>query len=409
MAGGKVIAGESVLGSAGVADFFGSCAFVGTGTEPGSADLSVRLRLSSGSGGIGVALAVIASLGASLGVALAVDAGRAAGGVGSEAEPFFGFVGFRALSVPPAAPAEYPAAVVDASLVPALFAGSPGPATEETRRDDAGAFAGAFESPSRRRVGGGGSLDFGFASRRALLFSRAADFPSTLSKRSASASTPSALDSLRSEGEGGGGIFDFRRLARDLSRTDAAPYAATVSARSGVSRSTPECSSPARSAPLGGIFILRAACSASRDVFRSHASDSASSSSPMRRPSVSRASADADATRRASRGDKGAFSSADEPERASRGGDDERFVRPDATPNVRASSFSPTSSSAGLARSGLETSLSLSSRGLVTRGLSGIESRNEPDKPGGRRRFRGAEDRTAPTIPTPRTRNRPPR
>ena len=87
-----------------------------------------------------------------------------------------------------------PAAVVDASLVPALFAGSPVTATEETRLDDAGAFAGAFESPSRRRVGGGGSLDFGFASRRALLFSRAADFPSTLSERSASASTPSALD-----------------------------------------------------------------------------------------------------------------------------------------------------------------------------------------------------------------------
>jgi len=242
IAGGKVIAGESVLGSAGVADFFETGASVGTGTEPGSADLanlSVRLRLSSGSGGIGVALAVTASLGASLGASLA---GRAAGGVGSEAEPRDGFVGFRALSVPPAAPAEYPAAVVDASLVPALFAGSPVTATEETRLDDAGAFAGAFESPSRRRVGGGGSLDFGFASRRALLFSRAADFPSTLSERSASASTPSALDSLRSEGEGGGGIFDFRRLARDLSRTDAAPYAATVSARSGVSRSTPECS-----------------------------------------------------------------------------------------------------------------------------------------------------------------------
>ena len=109
-------------------------------------------------------------------------------------EPRDGFVGFRAFSVPPAAPAEYPAAVVDASLVPALFAGSPVTATEETRLDDAGAFAGAFGSPSRRRVGGGGSLDFGFASRRALLFSRAADFPSTLSKRSASASTPSALD-----------------------------------------------------------------------------------------------------------------------------------------------------------------------------------------------------------------------
>ena len=94
--------------------------------------------------------------------------------------------------------------------------------------------SGAFSASRVFDVGGGGSLDFGFAGRRALFRAGPLGFSPARSETETPADAASFAALRTDAGEGGGGIFDFRRVR--LRVVFPTPYAATVSARSAFAR-----------------------------------------------------------------------------------------------------------------------------------------------------------------------------